>query len=100
MATTKSDFNANDPAGTVKFMFSKAEDNSTVYEDGVQVIGAGFGRTGTSSMQVALEKLYAAPCYHMREVIGKQHAQFFSDLYDMKISDEGIREHFKSYACK
>lgn len=35
-----------------------------------QVIGAGFGRTGTASLKVALEKLLQAPCYHMSEVLG------------------------------
>jgi hypothetical protein len=34
----------------------------------VRVIGAGFGRTGTMSLKVALEELGYAPCYHMVEV--------------------------------
>ena len=34
----------------------------------LRVIGAGFGRTGTASLKVALEKLLGAPCYHMIEV--------------------------------
>jgi Sulfotransferase domain len=34
----------------------------------VEVIGAGFGRTGTMSLKVALEELGFAPCYHMTEV--------------------------------
>jgi hypothetical protein len=34
----------------------------------LQIIGAGFGRTGTSSLKVALEELGFAPCYHMLEV--------------------------------
>jgi len=34
----------------------------------LEVIGAGFGRTGTMSMKVALEELGFGPCYHMREV--------------------------------
>jgi hypothetical protein len=34
----------------------------------LQVIGAGFGRTGTFSLKVALEMLGFAPCYHMVEV--------------------------------
>ncbi len=38
--------------------------------DGLRVIGAGFGRTGTASMKVALETLGVGPCYHMWEVIG------------------------------
>ena len=36
----------------------------------LKVIGAGFGRTGTASLKIALEKLLGAPCYHMSEVIG------------------------------
>jgi hypothetical protein len=34
----------------------------------MQVIGAGFGRTGTMSLKVALEELGFGPCYHMIEV--------------------------------
>ncbi len=34
----------------------------------LKVIGAGFGRTGTASMQIALEKLGYAKCYHMFEI--------------------------------
>ena len=39
---------------------------------GLQVIGAGFGRTGTMSLKLALEKLGLGPCYHMIEE--KKHA--------------------------
>ena len=34
----------------------------------LQVIGAGFGRTGTNSLKLALEQLGFAPCHHMFEV--------------------------------
>jgi hypothetical protein len=34
----------------------------------LQVIGAGFGRTGTLSLKLALEQLGFGPCYHMVEV--------------------------------
>jgi hypothetical protein len=34
----------------------------------MKVIGAGFGRTGTMSLKVALEQLGFGPCYHMYEV--------------------------------
>ena len=34
----------------------------------LQVIGAGFGRTGTDSMREALDLLGFGPCHHMREV--------------------------------
>ena len=35
---------------------------------GLQVIGAGFGRTGTASLRRALEILGFGPCYHMFEI--------------------------------
>ena len=34
----------------------------------IKVIGAGFGRTGTHSLKLALEQLGFGPCYHMVEV--------------------------------
>lgn len=37
--------------------------------EGLRVIGAGFGRTGTASLKSALERLGFAPCYHMKEVV-------------------------------
>ncbi len=41
--------------------------NSRV-EGMLKVIGAGFGRTGTSSLKAALERLGFGPAYHMSEV--------------------------------
>ena len=35
----------------------------------LQVIGAGFGRTGTMSLKAALEALGYGPCYHMTEMV-------------------------------
>ncbi|MEM5517324.1 sulfotransferase family protein [Henriciella sp. AS95] len=35
----------------------------------LKVISAGFGRTGTMSLKLALEQLGFGPCYHMIEVI-------------------------------
>mgnify|MGYP005650040835 CR=1 FL=1 len=35
----------------------------------LSIIGAGFGRTGTSSMKQALELLGVGPCHHMSEVL-------------------------------
>ena len=34
----------------------------------LQVIGAGLGRTGTSSLKAALELLLGGRCYHMYEL--------------------------------
>lgn len=36
----------------------------------LRVIGAGLGRTGTTSLKLALERLLGGPCYHMFEVFG------------------------------
>jgi hypothetical protein len=36
---------------------------------GLKIIGAGFGRTGTASLKVALEMLGFGPCHHMFEVL-------------------------------
>ena len=35
----------------------------------MKVIGAGFGRTGTLSLKIALEVLGFGKCYHMKSVI-------------------------------
>jgi hypothetical protein len=44
----------------------------------VEVIGAGFGRTGTTSLKAALERLGFDPCYHMTEVFAHpEHADFW-----------------------
>ncbi len=37
----------------------------------LQVVGAGVGRTGTHSLQVALQQLLGGPCYHMVETFGR-----------------------------
>lgn len=44
----------------------------------LDVIGAGFGRTGTLSLKGALERLGFGPCYHMVEVIEHpEHVAFW-----------------------
>lgn len=35
----------------------------------LHVIGAGYGRTGTASLKLALEQLGVGPCHHMSEVL-------------------------------
>jgi len=37
---------------------------------GLQLVGAGLGRTGTLSLKQATEELVGGPCYHMLEVFG------------------------------
>jgi len=46
----------------------------------LHVVGAGFGRTGTASLKIALEKLLGAPCYHMLEVFAHpEHVRAWHD---------------------
>ena len=46
----------------------------------MQLIGAGFGRTGTLSLKGAIEMLDAGPCYHMLEVgRNARHAKLWHD---------------------
>ena len=33
----------------------------------LEIIGAGYGRTGTLSLQSALERIGSGPCYHAIE---------------------------------
>ena len=40
----------------------------------LRLIGAGLGRTGTSSLQQAIEQLTGGRCYHMVEVFGNREA--------------------------
>jgi Sulfotransferase domain len=59
---------------------------------GVKVIGAGFGRTGTASLKVALEELGFGPCYHMTEVFANpEHADFWRAAWRGEpVSWEGV----------
>ena len=48
----------------------------------MHVIGAGFGRTGTTSLKAALEQLGFDPCYHMMEVIkNPSHVPFWEAVH-------------------
>ncbi|MGN6377380.1 MAG: sulfotransferase family protein [Gaiellales bacterium] len=50
----------------------------------VRVVGAGFGRTGTHSLKLALERLLDGPCYHMLELLGNRE-------HDVPLWIEGAR---------
>ena len=52
----------------------------------IKVIGAGFGRTGGTSLKAALEELGFGKCYNMREVIHHpEHARIWNALHQGKI---------------
>lgn len=63
----------------------------------LEVIGAGFGRTGTQSLKLALEILGFGPCYHMTEVFQNiEHVPLWAAATRGEASDwETI---FESYA--
>ena len=54
----------------------------------MKVIGAGFGRTGTMSLKVALEILGVDPCYHMTEVFAHpEHTGFWISAWRREPAD-------------
>ena len=54
----------------------------------LSVIGTGFGRTGTMSLKLALERLGFGPCYHMYEVFANpEHIDVWNNAADGKAID-------------
>lgn len=54
----------------------------------LQVIGAGLGRTGTTSLKAALEQLLGGPCYHMYEVRERpKDPDVWGDAYEGRLPD-------------
>jgi len=54
----------------------------------LQVIGAGLGRTGTTSLKTALEQLLGGPCYHMVEVARRPYdPTVWADAYEGTTTD-------------
>jgi len=64
----------------------------------LQVFGAGFGRTGTLSLKLALEELQLGPCYHMREVSrNPSHVDLWVKAIDGEMTKSSWDELFKDY---
>lgn len=63
----------------------------------MDVIGAGYGRTGTLSLQAALVKLGFGPCHHMSEMlvnldqIPRWREALATDPMDVRLAFEGYR---------
>jgi hypothetical protein len=55
----------------------------------LDVIGAGFPRTGTHSLQAALGRLGFGPCYHMSEITDPDQARPWCDAFDGRPVDWG-----------
>ncbi len=64
----------------------------------LQIIGAGFGRTGTNSLKVALDILGFKPCYHMFEVKDNpKHVEFWNSAFQNRSTD--WTHFFKDYVA-
>jgi hypothetical protein len=64
----------------------------------MQVIGAGFGRTGTMSLKVALERLGFGPCYHMTEIFAHpEHTGFWLSVWRREPADwDGVLGNYQA----
>ncbi len=64
----------------------------------LKIIGAGFGRTGTTSMKEALELLGYNKCHHMREVMssGKQVEMFDRVSRNVEVDWDDVFEGFEA----
>lgn len=57
----------------------------------IKLIGAGFGRTGTTSIKAALEELGLAKCYHMTEVFfNPSHVPFWVEATEKRLRGEPV----------
>jgi hypothetical protein len=63
----------------------------------LEIIGAGFGRTGTYSLKAALERLGFGPCHHMSEVINSpDQIRLWSDVASGRSDFASIFADFRS----
>lgn len=65
----------------------------------LRVVGAGLPRTGTHSLQIALEHLLGGRCYHMREIPG--HPFNLGDVWDRTLAGDttGLDQLFDGYVA-
>lgn len=71
-----------------------SKNENSIYDKPL-VIGAGFPRTGTTSLKTALNILGVGPTYHMSEVTYHQHFDFWIRVFEGK--DFSWDEIFKTY---
>jgi len=67
----------------------------------MEIIGAGFGRTGTLSLKLALEILGFGPCYHMVEVFNTEKNPTHLDLWEQaafgqKVDWQALFQHYRA----
>ena len=66
----------------------------------LEVIGPGFGRTGTTSLKAALNELGLGPCYHMMEVYENDgHIELWAAAINgAPLAVDTIFDHYRSVA--
>lgn len=63
----------------------------------LKIIGAGFGRTGTSSLKLALEELGFGKCHHMSEIFRNPRTlDLWMDVLDGRANWEAIFDGYQS----
>jgi len=69
---------------------------------GLVIIGAGFPRTGTNSLRLALNILLEGPIHHMYEVFnkGKSHVDFWNTTLNQERTSEEWKEFFEGHGYK
>ena len=73
--------------------------SAELYNNGLVVIGAGWGRTGTMSLKVALTIITQGPCYHMKDNIMFGHNEFWIEAHDQGKNDDEWKRFFKQYSA-
>ena len=89
------------------YQLTKKFTNSAMTDDGLKVIGAGFGRTGTMSLKAALEILYPKETHHMKCVMPSSAQKAFWERVGLshfeksqpEVTDEELVKFFASYDC-
>ncbi len=56
----------------------------------LDLIGAGFGRTGTLSLKLALDQIGVGPCYHMTELMGKPATESHTAIWQSAANGEDV----------
>ena len=66
----------------------------------MKIIGAGIGRTGTTSLKAALERLLSGPCYHMETIVKSQdRTNFWYDWSQRPRSIPALERELEGFAA-
>jgi len=96
---TKQDINKNINENSSKSDTNEGTDkNEAKTEEKMLILGAGFARTGTTSLKRALEILGFNPCHHMMEVIRYDLVDFWEKALSQDGKNINWREIFDKFS--